>query len=192
MNAREIARILQNMIEEAEDNISKIKCHDEVVGLDSRWAQLKEAIELGEELLKAEITEKEGQVLSVDVVSGCEGLSLSFMSYDNNKKESGVGTRIDGPKPWGGGRTLYSCDIGKGSAEQILEEIYRVYPDAKPKIDCRKQPAAPAPEPKEVPMAMLKELFEYVADEPEQWGRAEQEDFAMIVSKHMPGYTAKE
>ena len=52
--------------------------------------------------------------------------------------------------------------------------------------------SAPAPEPKEVPMAMLKELFEYVADEPEQWGRAEQEDFAMIVSKHMPGYTAKE
>jgi len=76
-------------------------------------------------------------ILSAEIVGGVEGPSFNFFSYENSQKDSGVGSRIHGPKAWGGGRTLYSCDIGKNQAEQILEEIYRVYPDAIPKRDTR-------------------------------------------------------
>jgi hypothetical protein len=44
---------------------------------------------------------------------------------------------------------------------------------------------------KTVPMAMLRELFEYTADEPEHWDRIAQEVAIMIVQKHMPDYTVK-
>ena len=94
-------------------------------------------------------------VLAIEIDRGVEGLSLSIMSYENNKKESGVGERLDGPKPWGGGRALYSCTVDKVMAEQILEEIYRTYPDAQPKIDCRPQTSDQAARIKELEEALV-------------------------------------
>lgn len=49
----------------------------------------------------------------IEVVSGCEGHSLSI-------GDESSGTRIAGPKPWGGGRTIHSFEV---DIERLLSVV---------------------------------------------------------------------
>ena len=51
--------------------------------------------------------------VTIEVVQGVEGPSLSIMS-------NGSGYRLAGPKPWGGGQTIYSFVV---DPNDLLREV---------------------------------------------------------------------
>jgi len=58
-------------------------------------------------------------ILEIDVIKGVEGNSLSI-----NVKGEGVGVRIAGPKPWGGGDVLESWYVDhENLITDILEQV---------------------------------------------------------------------
>jgi hypothetical protein len=57
------------------------------------------------------MNEAEPNKINICIVDGCEGICL----YVNN-------TRIAGPKPWGGGKTIKEWNIDKGKLEEALNK----------------------------------------------------------------------
>lgn len=56
------------------------------------------------------------RVVLVEVVSGAEGPCLCI------SEEDGCGTRVAGPKPWGGGRTIHSFRVDVAELLEAIEE----------------------------------------------------------------------
>lgn len=54
-----------------------------------------------------------GKVCSVELISGVEGPCLAIMGKSR-------GQRISGPKPWGGGKTIYQFTV---SAQEIISAV---------------------------------------------------------------------
>lgn len=50
--------------------------------------------------------------VKIEVVSGCEGPSLSI-------GDDRTGHRLAGPKPWGGGRAIHSFDV---DVDELIRE----------------------------------------------------------------------
>lgn len=60
------------------------------------------------------------KIWDVDMVSGVEGPCLCIGDPD-----SGVGTRVAGPKPWGGGRTVQRFQVSKHDILEALGMVSR-------------------------------------------------------------------